>query len=32
MRILDREKVCAMIRNDEWGEMIVNNQSLVIHE
>lgn len=32
MSTLDREKVCAIIRDDEWGEMVINNLSLVIHE
>jgi hypothetical protein len=32
MRTLDSKKVCAMIINYEWGEMIANNQILVIHE
>jgi hypothetical protein len=32
MRTLDREKVCAIIIDDEWGSMIVNNLYLVIHE
>lgn len=32
MKTLDREKVCAMIINYEWGKMIANNQILVIHE
>jgi len=32
MSTLDREKVCVIIIDYEWGEMIVNNLYLVICE